>query len=167
MKTSAAEFHQWSALPESTKGFTIDQTRLMTESLFRLSGQNIIHNWRRLSPVGLAEKAFEMRRVLVSHGTESDPILNYGNYEALKLWQLSWEELTKMPSRKTAEPDQREERARFLAEVEKKGFVDDYSGVRISSRGDRFRIKNALVWRLEDETGPKGMAAMFDDIEYL
>ena len=55
--------------------------------------------------------------VLVAHGTEADPVLNYGNATALALWEMSWEELTRTPSRLTAEAPNREERARLLATV--------------------------------------------------
>src|SRR5436190_16266798 len=65
--------------------------------------------------------------VLVSHGVESDPILNYGNCKALELWEMSWEELTRTPSRLTAQTPNREERARLLKEVSDKGYIANYS----------------------------------------
>jgi len=37
--------------------------------------------------------------VVVSHGTQDDPILNYGNRVALNLWDLPFENFTKTPSR--------------------------------------------------------------------
>jgi hypothetical protein len=106
--------------------------------------------------------------VLVSHGTEEDPVLNYGNAAALKLWEMSWEELTRTPSRLTAEAPNREERARLLAAVTKNGFIDDYSGIRISQTGRRFRIAQATVWNLLDEKGNyAGQAAKFSHWEFL
>ena len=42
----------------------------------------------------------------------------------------------------------REERARLLETVARRGFIDDYSGVRISKTGRRFRIIRATVWNL-------------------
>jgi MEKHLA domain len=36
-----------------------------------------------------ARQLFEATFVVVSHGVEADPILNYGNQAALNLWQLS------------------------------------------------------------------------------
>ena len=106
--------------------------------------------------------------VLVSHGTEADPILNYGNQAALDLWEMSWEELTRTPSRLTAEAPNREERAHLLARVTRDGFIDDYSGVRISRSGRRFRIDHAIVWNLLTEEGqPAGQAAMFEHWTWL
>jgi hypothetical protein len=116
----------------------------------------------------LAEKLFHAPFVLVSHGTEADPVLNYGNAAALALWEMSWAELTRTPSRLTAEAPNRAERARLLAAVTERGFIDDYSGVRISKTGRRFKISRALVWNLISETGaPCGQAAMFKEWEFL
>ena len=116
-------------------------------------------------PVG---EVFEAPFVLVSHGTEADPILNYGNRAALALWEISWAGLTRTPSRLTAEAPNREERARLLDAVARRRFIDDYSGVRISQSGRRFRIGRATVWNLLTEAGqPCGQAAMFDCWEFL
>jgi hypothetical protein len=116
----------------------------------------------------LAEELFHAPFVVVSHGTEADPILNYGNAAALALWEMSWDELTRIPSRLTAETPLREERARLLAAVAARGFIDDYAGVRISKSGRRFRIEQATVWNLVDADGaPCGQAATFAAWEFL
>ena len=120
------------------------------------------------SPAELAGKIFHAPFVLVSHGTEADPVLNYGNAAALALWEMSWAELTRTPSRLTAEAPNREERARLLAAVTARGFIDDYSGVRISKTRRRFKISRATVWNLLTEAGkPCGQAAMFGEWEFL
>lgn len=116
----------------------------------------------------MAEVLFGAPFVLVSHGTEVDPVLNYGNRAALALWEMSWEELTRTPSRLTAEPVAREERARLLAQVTQHGHIADYSGVRITKSGRRFRIARAIVWNLRDGAGMHcGQAAMFDRWDFL
>ncbi len=116
----------------------------------------------------LARKLFTAPFVLVSHGTEADPVLNYGNATALGLWEMSWEQLTSTPSRFTAEVPNREERARLLAEVTQNGFIANYAGVRISHTGRRFRIAQATVWNLIAEDGsPAGQAATFGQWEFL
>jgi hypothetical protein len=115
-----------------------------------------------VEPLEISRQLFAAPFVQVSHGTEADPILNYGNARALELWGMSWEELTRTPSRFTAEAPNREERARLLAAVTAKGFIDDYSGIRISKTGRRFLIRQATVWNLITEVGaPCGQAAMF------
>jgi len=146
--------------------FVIAHTACLTRSLKHWTGREL---WPGVSnSIELAQKVFEGPFVLVSHGMEADPILNYGNRTALALWELSWEELTLMPSRLTAEAPNREERARLLAAVTRDGFIDDYSGVRISKSGRRFHIARATVWNLLAENGkPCGQAAMFDRWEFL
>ncbi len=119
-------------------------------------------------PRALAAGIFASSFVLVSHDTQTDPVLNYGNRTALTLWEMSWDELTRTPSRLTAEPVAREERARLLAEVTLHGHIANYNGVRISKSGRRFRIEQAIVWNLLDEAGAHyGQAAMFDRWNYL
>jgi hypothetical protein len=101
--------------------------------------------------------------VVVAHGTGPDPLLTYANASALKLWEMAPDTLVRTPSRLTAEPVHRDERARLLERTSREGFVDDYSGVRISKTGRRFMIEKAIVWNLDDESGQAlGQAATFD-----
>ena len=123
---------------------------------------------RELLPRGGSVEA-EARRlhdapfVVVSHGTEADPLLNYGNAAALERWEMPWETLVGTPSRLTAEPVHRDERARLLERTAREGFVDDYAGVRVSRSGKRFRIEEAIVWNVRDADGwIHGQAATFD-----
>jgi hypothetical protein len=116
----------------------------------------------------LARALYEAPLVLVAHGTEADPVLNYGNATAQLLWEMSWEELTRTPSRLTAEAPNRAERARLLAAVTARGFIDDYAGVRISKGGKRFQIARATVWNLLTDDGrPCGQAATFREWKFL
>jgi predicted DNA-binding protein (UPF0251 family) len=95
-------------------------------------------------------------------------VLNYGNRAALALWEMSWQELTRTPSRRTAEAPNRAERARLLVAVTERGFIDDYNGVRISRTGRRFHIARATVWNLLTEEGARcGQAAMFSEWNFL
>lgn len=105
---------------------------------------------------------------LLSHGMEADPVFNYGNRRALELFEMSWEQFTRLPSRLSAEPMLQAERAQLLARVAQHGYIDDYSGVRISSSGKRFLIRNATVWNVVDEAGqPCGQAALLPQWEAL
>lgn len=101
---------------------------------------------------------------VLSHGTQADPIFNYGNQTALGLFELDWDALTALPSRLSAEPLLQEERDHLLARVAQDGYIDDYTGVRVSSSGKRFLIHNATVWNLLDEKGqPYGQAALLKE----
>jgi hypothetical protein len=120
------------------------------------------------SPPEIAQQLFEAPFVLVSHGMEKDPIFNYGNRKALELWELSWEEFTRMPSRKTAELTVQEERDRLLAETTTKGFVSNFSGVRISSTGQRFKIEDGIIWNVLDEQNQRcGQAAVYSKCKFI
>jgi hypothetical protein len=117
----------------------------------------------RCTDAELAFAVFHAPRVIVSHGTQADPILNYGNQTALTLWEMDWVSFTATPSRLTAEAPEREERARLMATVTRDGFIANYAGIRISNSGKRFRISQAIVWNLVDANGqPAGQAATFD-----
>ena len=147
-------------------GFVVAQTQILARSLKHWTGRELLPGIS--SPAEFAEKIFHAPFALVSHGTEADPVLNYGNRAALALWEMTWEELTRTPSRLTAEAPNREGRARLLDAVTKRGFIDDYSGVRISKSGHRFRIRRATVWNLVSDKGePCGQAAMFDKWEFI
>lgn len=135
--------------------------QLLLDSFARLLGRELIS--RQGSAEVQAERLFQAPFVVVSHGTEADPILNYGNAAALALWEMDLATLTRTPSRLTAEPVHRDERARLLERTRRDGFVDDYAGIRISSTGRRFRIELAIVWNLVDAAGiHRGQAATFD-----
>lgn len=105
---------------------------------------------------------------LVSHGTESTPVFNFGNKKALELFELDWETFTKLPSKESAEPLHRSEREDLLRRVSENGFIDDYQGIRIASTGRRFRIHQATVWNLLDASGNAyGQAACFSAWTWL
>ena len=115
-----------------------------------------------------ARQLFYAPFALVSHDTASDPVFNYANLKALELFELNWEELICLPSRLSAETVNQAERERLLAEVTENGYINHYEGVRISSTGKRFLIRNAVVWNLLDNKQRyKGQAAWFANWVYL
>ena len=143
----------------------IIQTQKILHSYQHWTGQSLFD--LSVAPQELAQLLFEAPFAVVSHGTEVDPIFNYGNQTALKLWELSWEEFTKMPSRKSVPEAIQQERNNLLAEATTKGFVDNYSGIRISSTGKRFFIECTL-WNLLDDNNQKcGQAALFFKWKYV
>jgi hypothetical protein len=139
----------------------IEHAHLLLDSFTRLLGRDLVP--RDASPAEQARRLFESPFVVVSHGTEADPVLNYGNAAALALWEMDWATLVQTPSRLTAEPVHRDERARLLERTRRDGYVDDYAGIRVSRSGRRFRIEQAIVWNLVDVAGThRGQAATFD-----
>ena len=140
----------------------VEHVQLLLDSFSRLLSRELIP--RDGSPLAQAQRLFESPFVVVSHGTEADPVLNYGNATALALWEMDWASFVQTPSRLTAEPMHRDERARLLDRTRRNGFVDDYQGIRISRTGRRFRIEQAIVWNLTDAAGQiRGQAATFHE----
>ena len=115
-----------------------------------------------------AHALFQSPFVVVSHGVEEDPLLNYGNQLALELWEMTWEDLTQTASRLTAEPMNRAEREWMLEQARTRGYLDTYRGVRITSTGRRFLVENALIWNVVDAAGRRvGQAATFSQWTWL
>jgi hypothetical protein len=128
---------------------------LIAESFARLIGRPL---------VARPEDVWSTPFVVLAHGVQDDPVFFYGNRAALELFELTPKALVVMPSRLSAEPLDREARARLLDAVARKGFIEDYAGVRVSAMGRRFRIERATVWNLIDAPGRlHGQAAAFAD----
>ena len=140
--------------------FLVTWSQLLLDSFRRWTGRDLLI--RTGTPDAQAQALFAAPFVVVSHDTQPDPMLNYGNQQALELWELSWAQLTNTPSRLTAEPMNRDERARMLAMAEKQGYYSGYRGIRISSTGKRFLVEDATVWSVIDGQGIRvGQAATF------
>lgn len=154
------------SLPSPANHYHVDHTERLRRTFHALTGRHLIDP--TLTPEAAAEALFQAPFVVLSHNADPDPLLTYGNQAALTLFALTWEDLIQMPSRLTAEAPDRAERARLLAEVAARGYIDDYSGVRISRTGQRFRIERATVWNLTDAAGQRcGQAATFREWRYL
>ncbi|MGC1273877.1 MAG: MEKHLA domain-containing protein [Planctomycetaceae bacterium] len=144
----------------------IAQTLRLLDSYRKCVGRDLIA--RTGTAEQQAERLFDAPFVVLSHGTEADPILNFGNRAALTLWETNLPSFLATPSRLTAEPVRRDERAALLERVNRDGFIDDYSGIRISQSGRRFFIERATVWNLVDDEGRyAGQAATFSSWRHL
>ncbi len=152
--------------PAKENSYLADHIHLLHNSLQALTGRDLVEN--DSPPEEAAQHIFHAPFALLSHNTAADPVLTYGNRTALDLFELTWEELIVTPSRYTAEATDREKRARLMTQVETDGFIDDYSGIRVSKKGQRFRINQTLIWNLTDEEGSFcGQAAMFANWTFL
>ncbi|KPV57680.1 MEKHLA domain-containing protein [Paenibacillus sp. A3] len=152
-------------LPNGGVGVGSDHVERLVRSYRRLTGNELLPGPENSG--SLAERLFLSPIVVLSHGTETDPVLNYGNQAALHLWEMDWETFTRTPSRYTAEEMERTQREQLLKKVQEQGYADDYTGIRISRSGRRFYIKKATVWNITDEDGRyTGQAACFTEFEY-
>lgn len=138
----------------------ISQIQRLCDSFQHWTGEALIA--ANNDPLVLSEKLFFAPFVVVSHGTQADPIFNYGNRMALELWQMDWEDFTRLPSRCSAEPVEQSEREAMLTQTLNHGFFSNYRGVRISSQGKRFLIEDGIIWNVVDEHNQRcGQAATF------
>lgn len=134
-------------------------SQILLDNYFRCFGVDLIPRGSNES-----ERLMEAPFVVLSHGTEADPIFNYGNLCAQNLFEMDWPTLTALPSRYSAEAMHREERARLLDEVRTQGYSNNYRGIRISATGKRFHIESSKIWMLLDaDKKPYGQAAYFSE----
>ena len=146
--------------------WVIEWTQYVMDSYVRLVKQELIS--REGTVLEQAKRLFTSPFVVASHGLQDDPILNYGNQTALEIWEMDWDQFTQTPSRLTAEPVNREERACMLEQARTHGYISDYRGIRISCSGKRFLVERATVWNIQEPDGtPLGQAATFSDWTFL
>jgi hypothetical protein len=142
----------------------LEHIQLLLYSFHHWTGETLIPITNHPSPLEIANLLFNADLVVVSHGTQADPILNYGNQKALGLWKMDWQTFISTPSRYTAEVMERSEREQLLAQAKSQGYISDYRGIRIASTGDRFYINKAIIWNVVDQEGKLwGQAATFQD----
>jgi hypothetical protein len=140
----------------------IAYSRLLAESFARWTGHALI------DAPDVPHALYHAPFALVSHGTEADPIFRYANLTAQTLWGLDWEAFTRLPSRLSAQPVAAAERQRLLDEALRKGYVDNYSGVRVTKDGRRFMIEDTILWNVTDAAGVRhGQAASIGNWRWL
>ncbi|MDN5941866.1 MAG: MEKHLA domain-containing protein [Nitrospira sp.] len=149
-----------------TRPAIVEWSQQLLNSFYRWTGRELLER------VGdsdyQAHALFQSPFVVVSHGMQEDPLLNYGNQVALELWELTWEQLITTASRLTAEAVNRAERESMLEQAKTSGYLDTYRGVRITSTGRRFLVENALIWNVVDGKGQRvGQAATFSQWTWL
>lgn len=129
----------------------------VAESFARLLGRPLVE-----AQADVVAAMWQAPQVILAHGTQDDPVFFFGNRAALAAFEIDLDAFLAMPSRLSAEAPLRGERQALLDRVTRHGFIDDYAGVRISAKGKRFRIEQAVVWNVADEAGtPLGQAATF------
>ena len=157
--------HAISPIPDARNGYLRDHASLLISSYRRWTGRDLFNPM--LPAAEQAKALYEAPFVVASHGTGQDPVFNYANRAGLALFEIDWQTFISMPSRLSAEPVARTERARLLEKVNREGFIEDYSGVRITSTGRRFHIRRATVWNVIDANNARcGQAVLFHEWEY-
>jgi hypothetical protein len=141
--------------------------RLLSESLKKSSGTDMfqwINDRSPDTPLTTASQVDTNTRFgVLSHGTQPDPIYNYGNQASLELFEYALGDLCQTPSRFSTVPELMEDRSKLIQEIETKGFgyIDD--AARVSAEGTLFLISKILVWTVFDDSNSRiGLAAIYD-----
>ncbi|GJG96282.1 MEKHLA domain-containing protein [Cupriavidus pauculus] len=125
---------------------------LLASSYARLLGQPLVPQ-----PMPVAQATAwlyeEAPFAILAHNTAPDPVFIYGNKAAQRRFEYDWDEITRLPSRLSAEAPNREERQKFLERVQRLGYEAGYKGVRITKSGRRFMIEEATLWQMFDADG--------------
>src|SRR3972149_360698 len=152
--------------PDLINTFCINHVQRLRDSFHRWTGKSLLPDLKPDDDPVLA--LFDAPFVLVSHGPEPTPVFNFGNRKALELFEISWEQFIKLPSKNSAGQENQEDRAELMARVARAGYALNCTGTRISTSGKRFYIEGATVWNVIDENNLyHGQAAMFDTWAYL
>ena len=146
--------------PSPENSFLADHVAHLVDSHLRLTGRPLIN--LKASPENVAEAVFNAEFVVLSSGTEADPLFNYANRCALELFEFGWDDLITLPARESAEAVNQNERAKLMQQVIDSGCIENYAGVRVSASGRRFMIEQATVWNVHSNDGALlGQAAAF------
>ncbi len=139
--------------------FLLQHVALLRASYLRWTGKHLID--KNLDADAAVEALHSAPFALVSHGTEADPIFNYGNRRALELFEMDSDSFTRLPSRLSAATANQGKRGKALDEVSRCGFIEGYSGIRIARSGRHFRIRDTTIWNLVTADGEfHGQAAL-------
>jgi hypothetical protein len=110
--------------PSNDNDFLNGHAALLNGCYRNLLGNDLVVESQ--TQASLAEAMFYAPFVIVSHNSLPDPIFNYANLMALELFEFSWKEFTKLPSRFSAEPMHQLEREKLLEEVSQRGRVSEF-----------------------------------------
>lgn len=147
-----------------------------TQRAFEALSTRLIASWARHASVdalvdglsmvlGRRQRAvflYESAACILAHDGAADPHFTYANEGAQRLFGYTLETFIGMPSRLSARPAQRDERAAILNAALKDGFYQGYRGVRVRADGSLFVMEDAAIWTVFDEQGYSiGQAARF------
>lgn len=153
--------------PADSNNYHRDHLAIVLENLKRWTGYDLMADYG-FAWETLGQQVFGADFYILSQDNAATPILNYGNDRVLQLWEVSWAELTTMPSQDTAKPVERSTRLAMMARVKANNYLSGYSGLRISKTGTEFHILDVTIWNLFASNGdPYGQAAWFKKIDRL
>jgi MEKHLA domain len=154
-----------SAIPDPSNNYHRQHLEIALANLKEFTGIDLIQEYG-FSLDKLGEQVFNADFYLLTHNCDRDPILNYGNQRVLKLWEISWLELTQMYSRETAKSSDRLARSAVMEKVAAQNYIRGYNGIRVSKTGREFKIVDVTIWNLfTRDRQAYGQAAWFKTVE--
>jgi hypothetical protein len=156
-------FMKHQAEPCVANNYHNEIAHLIVSSHLKLTGKSLISVDGLLHEhVSLGRLLYEAPFAILAHDRGEDPVFFYGNLKAQEVFEMKWSELIQLPSRNSAEFTNQAARQYLLDQVAAKGFIDNYTGTRISKTGRKFQIENATVWNLLNQDNEHiGQAATF------
>jgi hypothetical protein len=153
--------------PAPDNAYQADHVARLAAAFARVSGDDLYAE-TGIDPAAPGPSAWHGNFALLSHRGDDQAVLNYGNALVLALWECDWDQLTTMPSARTAPAEDVSERGAMMERVAREGFVRGYRGRRVSRGGRLFMIEDGIVWRLADSAGMDfGVAAFFPSYRLL
>ena len=110
------------------------------------------------------------RYVLITHGTEDDPIYNFANRAALAAFWRPWDDVVQLPSSQSVVLRSVDEskRIELMKSVTENNYVEEATGIRVRDDGKFIQLVDAVVWNVVDDGDDDGnrtyigQAAFFD-----
>lgn len=144
----------------------INHTRTLLYSYRHWTGKSLLPDIH--DDVLLSRALYFAPFIVVSHGRETDPIFNYANLAAQKLWKIDWNDFTAMPSRLSAEPIEEQRRNELLEEGKMRGITYLKEGIRVDKNGRKFFIRDVVLFNLLDADHTfLGQGAVYENWEYM
>lgn len=140
----------------------VDIARAIVDSFRRRVGGDLVLVSPEIGPVGVHQALMTSSSVILCHDGNPDPRFIFANNAAAALWRTGVDDLVGMPSRLSAPPQMRAERAQALVKAAMDGALLGYSGERVAADGSRFMIIDATLWSVDLPEGGFGQAVRFD-----
>ncbi|KAL7576746.1 hypothetical protein ACA910_005662 [Epithemia clementina (nom. ined.)] len=143
-----------------------DNKTLMGQSLLSYCQQKENEQEQGNGSIGLTsldDLAVHDRFAFLSHATQADPIYCLVNVAACRMFQYTEEEMYQLPSRYSAPESVRSQRQAFVQTAQTEGVFLFPESIRQTKHGTLFRIRDIVVWNVQDEQGYRvGQAAIYD-----
>lgn len=153
--------HHASSFPAGKVDDPDEWLRCVSDSLEQYYGKSL---YDELSVSGPGAIHNNERYVVISHGTQDDPVYNYGNKAGLLFFGYPEHEFVQLPSRYSAPSGAlRQDRSQIVQHVLDHGWTIIDEAIRQNKARESFRVRRILYFNVNDDDGKRiGQAATFD-----